>query len=58
MKVKIETEAAARLFGCAIGEYRDLQRPDTDALIKSGDVSDAEAGPAKQTKSPRKPKGK
>jgi hypothetical protein len=39
MKVKIETEAAARLFGCEIGDVRDVQRQDVHALIDSKAVS-------------------
>ncbi len=39
MKVKIVTEAAAQLFSCQIGDYRDLQRPDAERLIESKDVA-------------------
>ncbi len=40
MKVKIENEAGARRFNCAVGDFRDLQKADAEALIASGDVSE------------------
>lgn len=60
MKVKIDTDAAARLFGCEVGDYRDVQRPDALALIEAGDVSavgDGEALPPAKKKSARKKAG-
>ena len=63
MKVRIETDKAAAMFSCAIGDYRGLERPDALAMIESSDVSEAEAEaetivpPAKPTAAkPRKTK--
>jgi hypothetical protein len=39
MKVKIETEAGAARFNCEVGSFRDLQKPDAEALIATGDAS-------------------
>jgi hypothetical protein len=56
MKVRIETAAAARLFNCDVGAFRDLERPTATPLIDSGDVSEFKAAtvPAKR-KAARKP---
>lgn len=39
MKVRIETEKAARIYSCAVGDYRGLEGRDALPLIDSGDVS-------------------
>lgn len=59
MKVKIESEHAARLFGCEVGDVRDLQRPDAEALVGSKDISAVEGdepAPAPKKKAPAKKK--
>ena len=47
MKVKIETAGAAILFGCDIGDERDLQRQDARPLLDSGDVAAVDETAAK-----------
>lgn len=56
MKVKIETEEAARRFNCEVGDHRDLQHPDALALIETKDASAVEvaAPPAKKKATGRK----
>jgi hypothetical protein len=51
MKVRIDSDASAQLFNCAIGDTRGLERNQALALIKTGDVSEVtedEATPAKK----------
>jgi hypothetical protein len=54
MKVRIETEKAASLYGCAIGDERGLERRDAQPLLDSGDVS--ELADEATTAAPRKRK--
>lgn len=59
MKVKIESEKAALLFGCEVGEHRDLQKTDALPLIEGGDVSavgDGDLAPPAKPKPARRAK--
>jgi len=54
MKVRIETDKAAAMFSCAVGDYRGLEHRDALALIAAGDVSEVEETAAGAKPGPRK----